>query len=354
MSYTIFSKKKTCIQCGRISLCCCCCCWWERQCLAWQIVKTSIISRCPNHLDWHLWILWSSHSTLKPFQNVFQKQKTRKAPGVCASGAVWSALLLPPASSRGVFPPLHYWLYLSRTSSETPAVRGLQLLFRMAMSSRTNRRWTSRSTGRVRTMLSWICSRPAQTLLLQSSTNSTQCGSLQIPRTHLFMGFEVVLTHTLTERRPSRGYTSKSGSSTCNLHFHHPVCPVHINHCLIRPQSRTGPDCNQVSREDHLCWSSLHQDTYTSRVVCSANQKNKLNKIDSDSNCGSLKEAECEHNPLSKQVSGITTQLGKLLCKIWMSFRGDTLGTVLQWISLCVKLGWNCCSLLSISVKFSM
>lgn len=44
----------------------------------------------------------------------------------------------------------------------------------MEMSSRTDRRWTNRSTGRVRTMLSWTCSRPWRLLEKLSSYNPQQ------------------------------------------------------------------------------------------------------------------------------------------------------------------------------------
>lgn len=142
MSYTMFRKKKTCIQCGRISLCCCCCCWWEKQCLAWQIVKTSIISRCPNHLDWHLWILWSSHSTLKPFQNVFQKQKTRKAPGVHANRSL--ELCEVPSSSHRPPPGVCSPLYTNDCTSVEPALKLLQFA---DYSSYSEWRWVHVQTG---------------------------------------------------------------------------------------------------------------------------------------------------------------------------------------------------------------
>lgn len=41
------------------------------------------------------------------------------------------------------------------------------------------------------------------------------------------------------------------------LHYHHLICPMHVNHCLVQlghkaGQGQTGKD-NHVCREDHRC-----------------------------------------------------------------------------------------------------
>lgn len=158
----------------------------------------------------------------------------------------------------------------------------------MAMSSRTNRRWTSRS---IESEPCW-----AQDLLKLSSYNPQQTVPsvdhfrFQDPSFHGIWGGPH--THSDWEKAKQRLYFQ---IRKFNLQ---PALPPSSLSCAHQPQSRTGPDCNQQRGSSVLIFPPPGH-----VQGCSANQKNKLNKVDSD--CGSLKEAECEHNPLNRLVASL-------------------------------------------------
>lgn len=158
-----------------------------------------------------------------------------------------------PSSSLRPPPGVCSPLYTNDCTSVEPALKLLQFA---DWSSYSEWRWVHVQT------------RPAQTLLWQSPTNSTQCGSLQIPRTHLFMGFEVVLTHTDWEKAKQRLYFQIR-----KFNLQPALSPSSLS-CAHQPQSRTGPDCNQQRGSSVLI---LHQDT--SRVVVPIRKTNLIKLI---------------------------------------------------------------------------